>query len=309
MKCTLCIPTRNALCHAKRLLEALSNQSLADCDYLVIDSSSSDGSADLFKAADCRVHTIPVTEFNHGATRQLAVELSPDADIIIFMTQDAILASPDSLQRLLDTFADPLVGAAYGRQLPAADATHIAAHARLFNYPDESYVRDKSDIPRYGIKTAFISNSFAAYRRSALMEVGGFPPAVILSEDTMTAAKILQAGWELAYCAEATCFHSHNYSMTGEFQRYFDIGVFHGREPWYLEALGTAEGEGFRFVRSELNYLRKKSPSLIPSALLRTLFKFCGYKLGRMERFLPVLAKQRLSTNKGYWANIKPTPH
>lgn len=309
MKYALCIPTRNALSHAERLLEALSNQSFADYDCLVIDSSSSDGSADLFKAANYRVHTIPATEFNHGATRNLAMDLCPEAEFIIFMTQDAILASTDSLQRLLDAFADPLVGAAYGRQLPATDATPIAAHARLFNYPPQSYVRDKSDIPRYGIKTAFLSNSFAAYRRSALKEVGGFPPTVILSEDTMVAARMLQVGWKLAYCAEATCFHSHNYSMTREFQRYFDIGVFHGREPWYLEALGTAEGEGFRFVRSELHYLRKKSPFLIPSALLRTLFKFCGYKLGRMERFLPTLVKQRLSMNNGYWANIKPTPH
>jgi len=301
MKLVLCLPTLNAATTAPACIAALNGQSFTETNRLLIDSSSSDGTAGLFAAAGFRVHTIPRTEFNHGATRQHAVDLCPDADIIAFMTQDAILASPASLQQLVHAFDDPQVGAAYGRQLPAADATPIAAHARLFNYPPQSYVRDKSDIPRYGIKTAFLSNSFAAYRRSALMAVGGFPPNAILSEDTMVAAKMLLHGWKIAYCAEATCFHSHNYSLLKELQRYFDIGVFHGREPWYLATLGKAEGEGLRFVRSELHYLRNNSPSLIPSALLRTLSKFCGYKLGRMERFLPAPLKQRLSMNKGYW--------
>jgi len=308
MTIALCLPTLNAAATARPFLDALAMQSLSPLECLAIDSTSADGTPELLAAAGLRIHSIPRQTFNHGATRQLAVELCPDAEIIIFMTQDAVLASPDSLQRLLDAFADPLVGAAYGRQLPAADATPIAAHARLFNYLPQSYVRDKSDIPRYGIKTAFLSNSFAAYRRSALLAVGGFPTSAILSEDTMVATRMLLHDWKIAYCAEATCFHSHNYSMIDEFRRYFDIGVFHGREPWYLATLGKAEGEGFRFVHSELHYLRKKSPSLIPSALLRTLSKFCGYKLGRMERFLPAPLKHRLSMNKGYWSAIRTKP-
>ncbi|BBI49658.1 hypothetical protein HORIV_20790 [Vreelandella olivaria] len=64
---------------------------------------------------------------------------------------------------------------AFGRQLPHPDASPIAAHARYFNYPDESRVVATADIPRLGIKTAFLSNSFAAYRREALSARAGFP--------------------------------------------------------------------------------------------------------------------------------------
>ena len=86
-----------------------------------------------------------------------------------------------------------------------------------------------------------------------------------------------------------------------EFQRYFDIGVFHAREGWYLKALGGAEGEGKRFVCSELRYLRQHAPALIPAALLRTAFKLLGYRLGRLERYLPRRVKLALSMNRGFW--------
>lgn len=301
MNVALCFPTMNAEKTGPLIIAALKQQSLQNLTVLIIDSESTDRTAEIFSKHGFLYQNIPRRSFNHGATRQLAVDLSPEAEIIIFMTQDAILADSSSLQYLVDVFADPLVGVAYGRQLPAPDATPIAAHARLFNYPAESYVRTKADIPRYGIKTAFLSNSFAAYRRKALLAVGGFPSSVILSEDTMVAAKMLLSGWKITYCAEATCYHSHNYPLFKEFQRYFDIGVFHAREGWYLKALGGAEGEGQRFVRSELRYLRRHAPALIPAALLRSVLKFLGYRLGRLEHSLPRWLKLALSMNRGFW--------
>lgn len=301
MNVALCFPTMNAESTGPLIIAALKQQSLQNLTVLIIDSESTDRTAEIFFRHGFLYQTIPRRSFNHGATRQLAVELFPEAEIIIFMTQDAILADPSSLQHLVDVFADPLVGVAYGRQLPAPDATPIAAHARRFNYPAESYVRTKADIPRYGIKTAFLSNSFAAFRRNALLAVGGFPSSVILSEDTMVATKMLLSGWKIAYCAEATCYHSHNYSLVKEFQRYFDIGVFHAREAWYLKELGGAEGEGKRFVRSELRYLRRHAPALIPAALLRSALKFLGYRLGRLEHSLPRWLKLALSMNRGFW--------
>ncbi|HQS03619.1 MAG TPA: glycosyltransferase, partial [Halothiobacillus sp.] len=227
--------------------------------------------------------------------------LLPDADIIVFMTQDAILANAFALENLVRAFDDPDVGVAYGRQLPHSDAKPLGSHARLFNYPSKSYVATLADRERMGIKAAFSSNSFAAYRRSALMAVGGFPRNIILGEDTFVAAKMLLAGLKVAYQADALVYHSHDYSLRQEFRRYFDIGVFHAREAWLLDAFGKPEGEGGRFVRSELFYLFKQAPWLIPSALLRTGLKYLGYRLGRAERGLPLGLKRLFSMHRGFW--------
>jgi rhamnosyltransferase len=240
-------------------------------------------------------------EFNHGATRQLAVNILSDSDILIYLTQDAILTDFNALRNLTDRFKDESVGVAYGRQLPNKNAGYIGSHAREFNYVIKSELRSLSDASRLGIKTAFISNSFAAYRRTALMNVGGFPANTILSEDMYVAAKMLLAGWKISYCAEAQVWHSHDYSFVQEFNRYFDIGVFHARECWIREKFGGAEGEGEKFVISELRYLLKHAPILIPSAILRTLLKYAGYQLGLREKKLPIAIKKCLSMHKRFW--------
>lgn len=299
-KTGLCVPTLNAGELWMRWLDAWAGQ-LVQPHTLAIDSSSTDSTPRLAEAAGLRVCTIPRASFNHGGTRQLAAGMLPDAEFLVFLTQDAILATPHSIANLLEAFDDPEVGAVCGRQLPHPDAGPIGAHARLFNYADANSVRSAADIPALGIKTAYLSNSFAAYRRSALMSVGGFPQDVIFGEDMCVAARMILSGWKVAYRAGAAVHHSHDYGLRQEFQRYFDIGVMHAREPWLLEKFGKPEGEGARFVRSETAYLWKHAPHLIPSAWLRTLLKLAGYRLGKMETGLPVWLKLRLGMLHGYW--------
>ena len=304
----LCVPTYNAGEHWHDWLAALREQTHPPAYTLVIDSSSRDDTAKLARAAGLKVHAIRKEEFNHGGTRQYAVEQLADYDTLVFLTQDAILHSPDALAALVSRLhTQPDIGAVYGRQLPHHGAKPIEAHARLFNYPEHSALRSFADRTQFGIKTAFFSNSFAAYRRSALQAVGGFQRDLILGEDTVAASRMLLADWRIAYCAEAEVRHSHHYGLRAEMARYFDIGVLHQREHWMLDAFGRAEGEGLRFIRSEWRYLARHAPWLIPEASLRTLLKYAGYRLGRMEQRLPFNWKRRLSMQPGFWRdNAQP---
>jgi len=299
----LVLPTLNAGIEFSHWLSGLREQDYRPDRLLLVDSSSTDQTVELARDYGFEIMIIVRREFSHGRTRQMCVERLADTDIIIFLTQDAVLASPQALSHLLKRFEDPKVGAVYGRQLPRLGAGAIEAHARLFNYPEASEVRTSDDIPRLGLKTSFISNSFAAWRRKALVEVGGFPSNTIQNEDTHAASRMILAGWKIAYAAEACVYHSHPFTWRQEFQRYFDIGVFHGRNPWIREKFGEAGGEGYRFVRSELKYLRRHQPSAIPSAMIRTVLKLVGYKIGHHERRLPLWVKRLFSANRRYWVN------
>ncbi|MEW5995494.1 MAG: glycosyltransferase, partial [Candidatus Zixiibacteriota bacterium] len=181
-KSALVVLTLNAGADFARWLHAVLSQTAIPERLILIDSSSDDDTVNMAQEAGFEVHVIDRREFNHGATRQMAVEMLPEADVIVFLTQDAVLAHPQALERLLVHFEDPRVGAVYGRQLPRQGAGPIEAHARLFNYPTVSGLRSAEDVPKMGIKTSFISNSFAAWRRRALMEVGGFPSHTIQNE-------------------------------------------------------------------------------------------------------------------------------
>lgn len=294
------VPTYNGRAELARLLDSLKQQSVP-YDLFVVDSSSKDGTLELAQERVGNVKVIPSATFNHGGTRQIMVDLHAEYDVYIYLTQDACLADQFALQRILEPFSDPNVGAVCGRQLPHLDATPLAQHARLFNYPAHTQVKVLADVPKLGIKAAFMSNSFAAYRAAALKSVGGFPTHVIFAEDMYVAAKMLLAGWKVAYAGNAECRHSHNYTMIEEFRRYFDMGVFHAREPWVRQNFGSAGGEGLRYVKSELKFLGFKRIHLWPSSIIRNGVKLIGYKLGQREAKLPVAWKRRFSLYRRYW--------
>lgn len=299
----LLVPVCNPGPQWQAFLQALNVQTLQPDRCIVIDSESTDGAPEAAQAAGLTVHRIARADFNHGTTRQLAVDQFADnADVMVFLTQDALLVEPSALQQLVAAFDNTTVAAAYGRQLPHANATPVAAHARLFNYPATSHTRSLSDMTEFGIKTFFLSNSFAAYRLSALREVGGFPANVILGEDMHLAARLLKAGHAISYEAQATVYHSHNYSLLAEFRRYFDTGVFHAQHPWLTQDFGGAGREGLRFLCSEMIYMLKHAPWQLPEAVCRTAFKALGYHLGQHHAALPQRVCSGLSMHKGYWA-------
>lgn len=303
------VPTLNAGTRWFEWISALEAQTCRPSRVLVLDSASTDQTVPAALVAGFDVVPISRQRFSHGGTRRLGVGLlERSVKFIVLLTQDAVLADNKGLEKLLGVFADPQVGAAYGRQLPSRVADELAAHARLFNYPALSRTTTLDNRAEIGIKTCFISNSFAAYRLDDLHSVGGFPSNVILGEDTSVAARLLMAGKAVRYQADACVYHSHNYTALEEFRRYFDTGVFHARERWLLNSFGAASGEGLRFVKSEMRYLLNHAPRLIPNALLRTGLKLVGYRMGRAEERLPVRLKRRLSMFKGFWGEENARP-
>ena len=295
------IPTYNAARYWPELSQGIRTQTLKPERIIVIDSSSADGTAELARRDGFEVLEIASTEFNHGGTRQMGADHVTDAEILIYLTQDAVPDGPVAFVNLVRAFSDPEIAAAYGRQLPRTNASPIEAHSRFFSYSDTPQVRSWESRKTMGFKSIFFSNAFGAYRREALMKVGGFSTDVIFGEDTLVVARMHRAGWKTAYVANATVRHSHAYSIAEEFRRYFDIGVLHSRESWLNEQFGSASGEGRRFVVSELKYLLKHGPHHVPSAIARTLAKYAGYKIGRRESRIAPGLKVHLGLNRQFW--------
>lgn len=299
---TVVIPTYRAERYCEALIAGLRSQGIRPEQVLVIDSSSPDRTVEYFRDYGARIVVIPQSEFNHGGTRRLACELAGSSPVLIFLTQDAIPLGTESFALIANAVRSPGVGMAYGCQIPRVGAGRIERHAREFNYPPGiTEQRDLSSKDTLGVKATFCSNSFAAYRREALDDVGGFPQDAFFAEDQITAAKMLLGGWQITYEGKAQATHSHGYSLVDEFKRYFDVGVFHARNSWLLKTFGRAEGEGFRFVRSELGYLLKHEPWSIPNAVSRVFIKYAGYRFGRLEAKLSPNMKALLSMSPAYW--------
>ncbi len=301
MRVSIIIPTYNASYHLDKLFRSLKKNNLFyDTEIYFIDSGSDDNTLSRIKSFK-EINLLHVLEFDHGGTRTKAGLLC-DGDIIVYLTQDALPVDSSAIEKIVKVFEDETIGAAYGRQIPYDETNLFGKHLRKFNYTDESYVRHLKDKEKYGIKTAFLSNSFAAYRRSAMDEIGWFKDGLILGEDTYAGAKLLKAGYKLAYVADAVVYHSHSYTVGQEFKRYFDIGVFHQMENWILDEYGKPEGEGIRYIKSELRYLYiNKAIHLIPEFVMRNIMKYIGYKLGTQYKKLPKKLIKKLSMHSKWW--------
>jgi len=276
-------------------------QGIRPDQVLIVDSESKDGTVARARSCGFRVHEIPRHEFNHGGTRALAASLVPWAEILVYSTPDATMASPGTIAALVAVFADSSIGAAYGRQVPHSDADVFAQHHCAFNYPECPAVRDFESRRQLGYRAVYFSDNLGAYRRRALEDAGGFPARIINSEDFYVSASMMVKGWKTAYVPSAVVRHSHNQTLSQVFRRYFDIGVMHDEHSWILETYGKPQGEGFRFIRSEIGFLRARNPVLIPVAFGRTAAKFLGYNVGRRHALLPCRIKSNIGGFREYW--------
>lgn len=247
------------------------------------------------------VHHLKKSEFVNGGTRAWAAELS-DAEIMVFMTQDAVPADRNLIENLVKALEkEKMIAAAYARQLPNEMCSFAERYTRSFNYPEKSYVRTQRDLSLYGIKTFFCSNVCAAYKKEIYQELGGFVRKTIFNEDMIYAGKLIQMGYGIAYAADAKVIHSHNYSCMQQFHRNFDLGVSQAEHPEIFAGV-PSEGEGIKLVKKTINYLiQKRKIWLIPGVILQSGCKYAGYLSGKNYRKLPRKMILWCTMNREYW--------
>ncbi|MBR4473210.1 MAG: glycosyltransferase [Oscillospiraceae bacterium] len=281
MRVSVIIPTLNAAPWLERQLVCLLRQTVAT-EIIVIDSGSDNATLEILgKFKDSiRLFVIGKKSFDHGGTRDFAVKQCK-GDFLLFLSQDAIPANEYYIEKLLEPFSDDRVAGVFGRQIAWSDAPKYEKLIRIFNYPQESRVWSERDISRYGIKAYFFSNTCSAIRRSAYECVGGFDKPIITNEDMMLAAKLLHAGWKLAYQPEAKVWHSHRETLLSDYRRNARIGeVIEQYRDRLVGADSPEEGKRLvQFVCKEL--ARKKEIGSILEFLSHAVSRFAGYRRGK----------------------------
>ena len=204
----------------------------------------------LQKAENAKVVPIEKKDFDHGGTRNKGAALSK-ADYMLFMTQDAVPVDAYLIENLVQAMEKEEAATAYGRQLPDDTVGVIEHYTREFNYPAKSYVKSKKDLETMGIKTYFCSNVCAMYRKDVYEKMGGFVLHTIFNEDMIMASKVIQAGYKIAYVAEAMVIHAHKYTYRQQFTRNFDLAVSQRQYHEIFDAV-KSESEGLRLVKNTM---------------------------------------------------------
>ncbi len=224
---SIVLPTRNGAATLPAVLDAIARQRVAfEFEIVAVDCSSIDGSAELLRGRVDRLLSIPGGAFDHGLTRNLAIEQAR-GELVVLLVQDAEPASDGWLAALTaPLMADERLAGAYGRQLPRPDASAIARHylgrwAASSGVARTVAVANRAELealhPAAQVERCAFDNVCSCIRRSIWKEhpFHGTP----IAEDIEWARDVLLAGYRLAYVPEAAVIHSHDRPARYEFAR------------------------------------------------------------------------------------------
>ena len=256
-KVSVVIPTINAEQYLEDILCVLESQTYKPLEILVVDSGSIDASQKISESHDL-VEFISMGKdcFDHAKTRHGAI-LRAKGDFVFFLTQDAVPSNMSYIADMLAAFKDSEVALCYARQIPRSDHPKYVKLVWDFNYPNTSCTKSMDDLETLGIKTFFCSNAASAYRKSAYLECGGFKFPSDTNEDMLMAATLIHKGHKVAYVANATVTHSHNFSFKQQYKRNFLIGKFLSENSKLLEST-SATAEGKKLFKSIAGKLLKQ---------------------------------------------------
>ncbi|HEY2905173.1 MAG TPA: glycosyltransferase [Vicinamibacterales bacterium] len=231
---SIVVPTLNGAATLPALFGAIETQRVSfTFEVVVVDSQSSDGTAEFVRSRAASFVSIDRAGFDHGLARNIGIEHSK-GELIVLMVQDALPVSETWLAELTrPLFADEQLAAAYARQLPRADASAITRHylerwsaasaaPRIQSIPSRASF-DALD-PGGRFELCVFDNVCSCIRRSVWNE---HPfRATPIAEDVEWAREVLLAGYRIVYAPEARVVHSHERSSRYELARTY---VLHRR--------------------------------------------------------------------------------
>lgn len=226
MRVSIVIPTLDGGELFRRCLNACLRQDPTPSEILVVDSGSTDGTAELaMSTPGVSFHGIDRSEFGHGRTRNLGASMT-QGDVIVFLTQDAIPTERSWLSALVDPFlSSSRVGLAYGRQVPHPNCRvtvkrDVSSYFRSLSEDGTTRIVASPPGAVPDSRSRFFSNVNSAVRRSTWEEVRF--RNVDYSEDLAFAEDALAAGWWKAYVPGAAVRHSHDLRLRPYYRRMHD---------------------------------------------------------------------------------------
>lgn len=219
-------------------------------------------------------------EFSHSLTREKEA-MDSNSDIVVFVTQDVIIKDKLWLYNLIKDIGKDNIVATYSRQITKYN--NIEKYTREANYPSESKIVSKEDIPKLGLKTFFFSDASSAIDTSIFKKLNGYDGKKLhISEDMYIAYKIINNDYRIKYCSDSVVYHSHNFTLKEVYDRYKLTGKFF-KENSYLDNYGTNKSGGglakYVFKRA----IEDKNFKVLLRFLPDMGARFIGMKVGKKQ--------------------------
>ncbi|MDX6608018.1 MAG: hypothetical protein QOD14_2558 [Solirubrobacterales bacterium] len=213
---SIVVPAYNEAAGIEQAVRSLASSDHPEFEVIVVDDGSTDGTGELVDRMDLpRVHVI--REPNRGKAEALNTGVAAARhDLIAAVDADTVF-EPGTLSALVRHFAEDGVGAVAG------DTKVGNRHSLLGLWQHIDYVTGFNlDRRLYDVLGCMptVPGAVGAFRKSALLEVGGFSSDT-LAEDTDVTIALGRRGWRVVYAEDARGFTETPASLGGLWrQRY-----------------------------------------------------------------------------------------
>lgn len=195
--------------HIRRLLDGLARQTVTDVEIVLVDSGSTDATAEIAAGYGAGVVHLRREEFSFGHSLNVGCRHAR-GDVLVLASAHVYPVYDDWLERLLSHFDNPDIALVYGSQR-GNEITRYSEH-QLFRAWFPAASNSNQVHP-------FCNNANAAIRRSVWERVP-YDESLTGLEDVAWAKQVMTFGYRIAYDADAGIVHVHDQRLPEIFNRY-----------------------------------------------------------------------------------------
>lgn len=208
--CSVIIRSFNEQKHIGKLIDGIRKQTLCDAlEVILVDSGSTDDTVTIAKEKGASIVRIQPEEFSFGRALNIGCAKAR-GEFLLFASAHVYPVYNTWVEKMLTPFKSKKVALVYGRQI-GNEATKYSEH-QIFKkwFPKDS---------NFNQTHPFCNNANAVVRKT-LWERQPFDESLTGLEDLDWATKIQQAGYQIAYQADAPIVHVHEEPVSKIKNRY-----------------------------------------------------------------------------------------
>lgn len=189
--------------------------------------------------------------------------------VVVFVDDDAVLGSDDTLTRLVEPLSDTTVGASgCAKLIPPGSSRFQRAVARQvprIEHPIVARITDSSPpLGRHGYTD--VTTTCCAMRRETIERCGGFDEQLLRGVDSELFYRVRRAGFRLVLAPQAWAWHRAPATVSELVRKHFAYGIGYAQD-----VQKHPERGGGRYLRTPAHaiaYVLMRSVGLLPHVFL-----------------------------------------
>lgn len=231
-----------------------------------------------------------------GKARNLGVDRT-SSPVLVFVDDDAVLGSDDTLARVVSPLADPAIGVVgTAKLLPPGSSWFERQVARQVPRIEHAVVEEltPSDVPLERFGYSDVTTTCCAMRREVFEACGRFDETIRRGVDTEFFFRVCKAGYHLVMAPHAWVRHPAPPSLNRLLAKHFQYGTGYAQD-----VRRHPERAAGRYLTSPAHagaYLLLRSAAVIPHTLVPYSFGDRSWRFG----FKPLRAATSYAAALGY---------